>query len=241
MRESPRVRRLYSDRAALDQLAAGSSIFRFQAAGNPADYYQIFYLGRGLSRPQVDGGVVIQQRHEVQIRLGASYPRTMPEISWKSPVFHPNISSGGVVCLGGYGTYWTPSLMLDELCTMLWEMIRYANFDPGSPYNREAAAWVKSQRELQLPLDSRPLRDRLAGQAPRAAPVRAGRMEPAPANPPPRASLSPPVSPLPRTSAFADSGVVFLEPAAHCGAKIELDEIVTAEVVEKEAEILFIG
>ena len=73
----------------------------------------------------------------------------MPELAWKSPIFHPNISASGVVCLGGYGTYWVPSLALDELCSMLWDMIRYENFDETSPYNREAAAWALDRiREL---------------------------------------------------------------------------------------------
>jgi hypothetical protein len=89
----------------------------------------------------------------------------MPEIRWKSPVFHPNISGNGSVCLGGYGTYWVPSLTLDELCHMLWDMVRYENYDETSPYNREAALWTKTQSEHRLPLDARPLRDRLAGVA----------------------------------------------------------------------------
>jgi hypothetical protein len=83
----------------------------------------------------------------------------MPELIWKTPIFHPNISANGVVCLGGYSTHWVPSLQLDELCTMLWDMIRYANFDVDSPYNRAAAQWAKEQRQYRLPIDTRPLRE----------------------------------------------------------------------------------
>jgi hypothetical protein len=89
----------------------------------------------------------------------------MPELAWKSPIFHPNISASGVVCLGGYGTYWVPSLTLDELCVMLWDMIRYQNYDETSPYNRDAANWIKNQVHFRLPVDSRPLRDLKAGYA----------------------------------------------------------------------------
>jgi hypothetical protein len=127
--------------------------------------------GRGAWRAD-DGEVRVHEAHEVHIRLGASYPRMMPELAWKSPIFHPNISASGVVCLGGYGTYWVPSLTLDELCTMLWDMIRYENYDETSPYNREAAAWVKNLDPSRLPLDRRPLRDRLTSpSAPPAAKV----------------------------------------------------------------------
>ena len=165
MRESPRSRRLKSDHKALEQLAAESSIFSFQAYGSPPDFYMLKFRGRGVWKPDPQGEVLLRDEHEVHIRLGASYPRMMPELAWKSPIFHPNISASGVVCLGGYGTYWVPSLALDELCTMLWDMIRYENFDETSPYNREAAAWAKHQTYFQLPIDRRPLRDKLASGA----------------------------------------------------------------------------
>jgi ubiquitin-protein ligase len=162
MRESPRSRRLKSDLKALEALAQESSIFSFEKYGTPPDFYILRFRGRGVSRPSPDEDPVLRDEHEVHIRLGASYPRMMPELAWKSPIFHPNISASGVVCLGGYGTYWVPSLALDELCTMLWDMIRYENFDETSPYNREAAAWAKNQKKLRLPIDNRPLRNKLA-------------------------------------------------------------------------------
>jgi hypothetical protein len=172
MRESPRLRRLRSDEKALVQLAADSSIFEFSRYGTPADFYIVRFRGRGFYRPDAGGEVLVREEHEVHIRLGASYPRMMPELAWKSPVFHPNISASGVVCLGGYGTYWVPSLALDELCVMLWDMIRFENFDEKSPYNREAAAWAKNQTFFRLPIDSRPLRDKLASRASDDSPYR---------------------------------------------------------------------
>ena len=137
----------------------------------------------------------------------------MPDLAWKTPIFHPNISGSGVVCLGGYGTHWVPSLHLDELCGMLWDMIRYQNFDVDSPYNREAALWAKTQRTFQLPLDDRPLRDRLAGVA--STPVE---------------TTTPPIAAAPvKASEVAD--VLF----------IDGEEVVEAELVESASEeILFI-
>jgi ubiquitin-protein ligase len=165
MLHSPRTRRLHSDLKALEQLAADSSIFRFTPYGSPPDFYILRFRGRGFWKPDPAGEVLLRDEHEVHIRLGAAYPRMMPELAWKSPIFHPNISASGVVCLGGYGTYWVPSLALDELCCMLWDMVRFENYDETSPYNREAAAWAKSQSFFRLPIDHRPLRDKLAAKA----------------------------------------------------------------------------
>src|ERR1044072_5943064 len=108
MPESPRSRRLRSDLRALEQLQAESSILRFEAHaafdGAPEAYVVRFH-GIGAWRPALPADIMLRDQHEVTIRLGASYPRMMPELSWKSPIFHPNISSSGFVCLGGYGTF----------------------------------------------------------------------------------------------------------------------------------------
>ncbi len=79
----------------------------------------------------------------------------MPEIRWVTPIYHPNISEIGMVCLGGYGTHWVPSVQLDELCVMLWDMARYHNYDIRSPYNRDAALWVANQTTFLFPTDPR--------------------------------------------------------------------------------------
>jgi ubiquitin-protein ligase len=167
MYESPRIRRLRSDHNALERLKAESSVFQFKGFGTPVQRYLIDFRGRSLAREK--GKVTYREHHQVEIKLGASYPRTMPELRWLSPIYHPNISEIGMVCLGGYGTHWVPSLQLDELCSMLWDMARYFNYDIRSPYNRDAALWVANQTTYGFPTDVRPLRDRRAAQ---------GRIEP---------------------------------------------------------------
>jgi ubiquitin-protein ligase len=162
MHDSPRIRRLKSDFAALQQVHRESSIFTFDASGNPPCHYHIRFLGKGLCRDR--GKIKVIGKHQVEIKLGASYPRTVPEIRWLTPVYHPNISEIGMVCLGGYGTHWVPSVQLDELCTMLWDMIRYHNYDIRSPYNRDAALWVANQTAILFPTDARSLRDRRVAQ-----------------------------------------------------------------------------
>ncbi len=157
MHESPRIRRLRNDLTALERLRSESSVFEFQATGNPPNHYLINFKGKGLCRDR--GKVKIVHYHRVEIKLGASYPRTIPELRWLTSVYHPNISEIGMVCLGGYGTHWVPSVQLDELCMMLWDMARYYNYDIRSPYNRDAALWVANQTSILFPTDSRPLRD----------------------------------------------------------------------------------
>lgn len=163
MRKSPRTRRLEADYRGIQQLSAESTIFRYECSGHLPELYRFFFRGPGTYKT-TRNTVAIREEHEIVVDLGAAYPRLMPGITWQTPVFHPNISSSGVVCLGGYGTNWVPSLQLDELCVMLWDMIRYRNYDVESPYNREAAMWAREQIDFRLPLDDRSLRNRVASQ-----------------------------------------------------------------------------
>lgn len=144
----------------MQRLRDESSIINYSASGKPEAVYHVEFRGKSLAR--FHGKISVVERHEVEIKLGSSYPRTMPELRWRSPIYHPNISEIGMVCLGGYGTHWVPSLQLDELCTMLWDMLRYHNYDIRSPYNRDAALWVANQTTFRFPIDPRPLRDRRA-------------------------------------------------------------------------------
>ncbi len=163
MRKSPRDRRLNADFQSVQKLQLESTIFSFEAVGKPPQRYRLTFDGLGVKR-EASGQISLCNHHQVLVELGAAYPRMVPNLAWQTPIFHPNISNNGVVCLGGYGTQWVPSLTLSEMCTMLWDMIRFKNFDTESPYNREAALWAKNQQEFEFPIDPRSVRDRITGE-----------------------------------------------------------------------------
>jgi ubiquitin-protein ligase len=160
--DTPRTRRLRADHEALKTLKENSTIVEFQAFGDPAERYLITLKGKGLIRKSEGDPVEVADVHRVEIRLGIDYPRSRPDLQWLTSIYHPNISAVGAVCLGGYSTNWVPSLGLAELCEMLWDMVRFANYDPKSAYNYAAGRWSETQSQFDFPLDSRPLRDRLA-------------------------------------------------------------------------------
>jgi len=159
--DTPRVRRLKADSEALKALKENSSILEYQAHGDPAERYLVTFKGKGLIRKAEGDPVEVAEVHRVEIRLGIDYPRSRPDLQWLTSIYHPNISAVGAVCLGGYSTNWVPSLGLAELCEMLWDMVRYANYDPKSAYNYAAGRWSETQTQYDLPLDARNLRDRM--------------------------------------------------------------------------------
>jgi len=159
--DTPRVRRLKADGDALKLLKENSTILDYQAFADPAERYMVTLKGKGLIRKAEADPVEVAEVHRVEIRLGIDYPRSRPDLQWLTSIYHPNISAVGAVCLGGYSTNWVPSLGLTELCEMLWDMVRYANFDPKSAYNYAAGRWCETQTQYDFPLDARTIRDRM--------------------------------------------------------------------------------
>jgi hypothetical protein len=235
MRRSPRLRRLESDWKAMQQLQAESSLIHITTPATPfagpPEVYVVRFRGRGVWKPDGSDEILLREGHEILIRLGASYPRMIPELAWRTPIFHPNISANGVVCLGGYSTHWAPGLRLDELCVMLWDMARYANYDVDSPYNRAASYWARSQTQFRFPIDARPLRDRIVRPA--------------------TTCHARPVTPFPGVDAAVPGSAMLPLAAAREPVVAELvfvdDEIVDAEIVAedrwrgKPSDVLYIG
>lgn len=209
---SPRDRRLAADARAISTLISESSILTADAKGNPPNHYRFRFAGKGLAQCS-QGKIVVQEYHEIWVELGAAYPRMMPALHWKTPIFHPNVSVNGVVCLGSYGTHWVPSLTLDKLCVMLWDIIRMENFDISNAFNRDAAQWVSTQKASLFPLDPRPLRDLVSTTS--AAPTRGSALE--------------------STESVSGDGILRIVD----GSEIEVIHIGSAK--SKESEILFIG
>jgi len=159
--DTPRVRRLKADAEAMKALKEHSTILEYQAHGDPPERYLVTLKGKGLLRKSEADPVEVAEVHRVEIRLGIDYPRSRPDLQWLTSIYHPNISAVGAVCLGGYSTNWVPSLGLAELCEMLWDMVRYENYDPKSAYNYSSGRWSETQTQFDFPLDPRSLRDRM--------------------------------------------------------------------------------
>lgn len=168
---TPRARRLETDWRLLQQLANESTAFQFAVGhrgeeGMPESYHLTFHGPSLVSLGDaVPLAITIQQRHEVRVVLGPQYPRQVPLLTWLSPIFHPNIAPSGTVCMGGYSSHWVPSLMLDRLCEMLWDMLTFRNYNVESPYHRKVAQWLSTQKEYVFPLEARALRQVSRSQA----------------------------------------------------------------------------
>jgi ubiquitin-protein ligase len=234
--DDPRTRRLKADHEAMKRLRENSSILDIIPSGDPPERYTIVFKGKGTVRKEENSPVELIDTHRVEIQLGIDYPRSQPYLKWQTPLYHPNIAVSGAVCLGGYSTNWTPSLTLDQLCEMLWDMVRFANYDTESPYNYRAAQWAKSQTQFEFPLDPRPLRDKavqtlgsnVIRMAPSSPPAASKPKAPPPAAPPrpPFAAPRPPRPSPPPSRAEPSPTRPSSPPAAKAAPLPRSDDIV---------------
>ena len=113
---------------------------RFHA---PDRYKVTFHLTSFVDLPPGEEEPRRADTHEVEITLGADYPRMAPMVRWLTPIFHPNIQQpDGAVCLGVLRERYLPGMGLARLVRMLAEMVQWRNFDAFNPFNRSAAEWA---------------------------------------------------------------------------------------------------
>jgi len=163
---TPRTMRLERDLKEMNTLKAESSIIDFKAFGDPPDRYVVTFHGRSLV-PEPDEKVGEAKSQQVEIRLGGDYPRSQPQLHWLTPILHPNIWGHGTVCLGNFHNQWTPYVKLVDMVEIMWDMSRLAILNPhsaGTGGSNAGEWWAKLREKIGLPVDKRPLRDKILGQ-----------------------------------------------------------------------------
>jgi len=109
--------------------------FKFDCTSDKTRYV-ISLHGPGLAR----NGDAIERRdfHSVQIDLLRSFPYPgSVEITWLTPIFHPNIrEQDGIVCIQ-LVNQWAETVAVASLTRALKQLLENPN--PGDPLNRNAA------------------------------------------------------------------------------------------------------
>ena len=159
MDQDQRDYRLRSDLAALEALRAQSTILQFDVS-QPPDRYTITFRGKGLARGASGSEIGIVELHQIDLRMPYGYPERPPDVRWLTPILHPNISFSGFLNLGEIGLPWSEDLGLDVVCERLWDVARGAYMNLEKSANFSAKNWFEKEHRFELPLDSRPLRDR---------------------------------------------------------------------------------
>jgi len=92
-----RQRRLEVEKNRLETLNEKCDHVRVEAIDNRVDQiperYKVVFSCRGIIGKDPDSNPIFGTRHEVEIYCDESFPADVPRLSWRTPIWHPNIES----------------------------------------------------------------------------------------------------------------------------------------------------
>jgi ubiquitin-protein ligase len=151
----PRQARLKKERRALEKLNAESDYVRVEPQnvleGSEPEEYKVTFRCRGITGVDASRRPVYGDEHVVHIRCDDEFPSDVPQLQWKTSIWHPNIQHDGAkgVCVNK--AEWLGGMGLDDLVRLMFEMVQYKNYHaemtPPYPLDQEAATWVRDYAE----------------------------------------------------------------------------------------------
>lgn len=98
------------------------------------------------------GGPYMGQKHIIEVKLVYGrdpstyvYPISAPMCSFITPIWHPNISDKGTICLDVLKDNWSPSMYTGTIINALKMLL--LNPEPSSPLNLQAAKMMTEEPE----------------------------------------------------------------------------------------------
>ncbi len=112
-----------------------NEMFEFKADGS--DWYFTFTLKEGLYKGQTHT-VLMRLKYGALVKY--SYPLDAPLCLFKTPIWHPNISTSGIICLDVLKDKWTPAMQTSKIITAIKLLLDLPN--ASSPMNSAAAGMI---------------------------------------------------------------------------------------------------
>jgi ubiquitin-protein ligase len=142
---SRRLAVLKRDQLEMSRLSADYAHITFTTQSTVApDEYLVTFTCKSFTAPPLGEGKCPEtgKDHCVRINLLSDYPREAPLLDWLTPLFHPNVTTEGAVCMGQLNERYLPGLGLKRIVLLLDEMLHWRNYDLFNSFNQEAALWA---------------------------------------------------------------------------------------------------
>ena len=106
-----------------------------------ADLYHWTGMIMGPADSPFAGGVF-----GLDIHFPTDYPFKPPKVSFTTKIYHPNVNSGGVICLDILKGQWSPALTISKVLLSILSLLTDPN--PDDPLWPEVAHEYKTNRVL---------------------------------------------------------------------------------------------
>jgi len=103
------------------------------------DIYNWEAMIMGPSDTPYQGGVFI-----LDINFPTDYPFKPPKVQFKTPIYHPNINTNGIICLDILKDQWSPALTISKVLLSVCSLLDEPN--PDDPLMPDIARLYKNDR-----------------------------------------------------------------------------------------------
>jgi ubiquitin-conjugating enzyme E2 D/E len=97
----------------------------------------------GPTKTPYEGGIF-----RLKIYFPVDYPFKSPKVIFTTKIYHPNINSGGIICLDILKTQWSPALTISKVLLSICSLLNDAN--PNDPLMPEIATqYIKDKAKYE--------------------------------------------------------------------------------------------